>query len=53
MLACIAFSCPNLDSLEILTSDTSVNRITGYALDLILTVYLINCLFDLNVELII
>ncbi|KAM3326113.1 F-box/LRR-repeat protein 17 isoform X1 [Capsicum chacoense] len=29
MLACIAFSCPNLDSLEILTSDTSVNRITG------------------------
>ncbi|XP_016503125.1 F-box/LRR-repeat protein 17-like isoform X1 [Nicotiana tabacum] len=29
MLACIAFSCPNLDSMEILTSDTSVNRITG------------------------
>ncbi|XP_059298481.1 F-box/LRR-repeat protein 17 [Lycium ferocissimum] len=29
MLACIAFSCPNLDSLEILTSDTSVNGITG------------------------
>ncbi|WOH01735.1 hypothetical protein DCAR_0521120 [Daucus carota subsp. sativus] len=29
MLACIAFSCPNLQSLEIFTSDTSVNRITG------------------------
>ncbi|XP_055813196.1 F-box/LRR-repeat protein 17 [Solanum dulcamara] len=29
MLACIAFSCPNLESVEILTSDTSVNRITG------------------------
>ncbi|KAK4366041.1 hypothetical protein RND71_013921 [Anisodus tanguticus] len=29
ILACIAFSCPNLDSVEILTSDTSVNRITG------------------------
>ncbi|XP_060178014.1 F-box/LRR-repeat protein 17-like [Lycium barbarum] len=29
MLACIAFSCPKLYSLEICTSDTSVNRITG------------------------
>ncbi|PHU22059.1 F-box/LRR-repeat protein 17 [Capsicum chinense] len=29
MLACISFSCPNSDSLEIFTSDTSVNRITG------------------------
>ncbi|MCD7463106.1 F-box/LRR-repeat protein 17 [Datura stramonium] len=29
MLACIAFSCPNLDSVEILTSSTSVNRISG------------------------
>ncbi|KAL2541200.1 F-box/LRR-repeat protein 17 [Abeliophyllum distichum] len=29
MLACIAFSCPNLQSLEIFTSGTSVNRITG------------------------
>ncbi|KAK3031675.1 hypothetical protein RJ639_035043 [Escallonia herrerae] len=29
MLACIAFSCPNLESVEILTSDTSVNRVTG------------------------
>ncbi|XP_039001049.1 F-box/LRR-repeat protein 17-like [Hibiscus syriacus] len=29
MLACIAFSCPNLESLEISTSNTAVNRITG------------------------
>ncbi|XP_074316147.1 F-box/LRR-repeat protein 17-like [Silene latifolia] len=29
MLACIAFSCPNLESLEILMSESSVNRITG------------------------
>ncbi|XP_057517592.1 F-box/LRR-repeat protein 17 [Amaranthus tricolor] len=29
MLACIAFSCPNLESIEILTSGLSVNRITG------------------------
>nr|GMD61018.1 F-box/LRR-repeat protein 17-like [Ipomoea batatas]GMD71088.1 F-box/LRR-repeat protein 17-like [Ipomoea batatas] len=29
MLACIAFSCPNLESLEIFTSHTSVNSITG------------------------
>ncbi|CAA0828051.1 F-box/LRR-repeat protein 17 [Striga hermonthica] len=29
MLACIAFSCPNLQSLEILTSDSSINRISG------------------------
>ncbi|KAL3517639.1 hypothetical protein ACH5RR_020228 [Cinchona calisaya] len=29
MLACIAFSCPNLESMEIFTSDTSINRITG------------------------
>ncbi|KAK4338725.1 hypothetical protein RND71_043212 [Anisodus tanguticus] len=29
MLACIAFSCPKLDSLEICTSNTSVNRISG------------------------
>ncbi|KAL8548101.1 hypothetical protein ACS0TY_007426 [Phlomoides rotata] len=29
MLACIAFSCPNLKSLEILTSDSCINRITG------------------------
>ncbi|GAV73435.1 PRK domain-containing protein/F-box-like domain-containing protein [Cephalotus follicularis] len=29
MLACIAFSCPNLEMMEISTSDTAVNRITG------------------------
>ncbi|GAB2302240.1 hypothetical protein Dimus_036257 [Dionaea muscipula] len=29
MLACIAFSCPNLESMEISTSDASINRITG------------------------
>ncbi|BAT85494.1 hypothetical protein LR48_Vigan50s006500 [Vigna angularis] len=29
MLACIAFSCPNLIFLEILVSDSAVNRITG------------------------
>ncbi|KAH9602773.1 hypothetical protein KSS87_023060 [Heliosperma pusillum] len=29
MLACIAFSCPNLESLEILMSESSFNRITG------------------------
>ncbi|GLU03609.1 hypothetical protein SLE2022_207980 [Rubroshorea leprosula] len=29
MLACIAFSCPNLEHMEICTSDLAVNRITG------------------------
>ncbi|QCD97694.1 F-box and leucine-rich repeat protein 2/20 [Vigna unguiculata] len=29
MLACIAFSCPNLTFLEISVSDSAVNRITG------------------------
>ncbi|KAE8686167.1 hypothetical protein F3Y22_tig00111084pilonHSYRG00079 [Hibiscus syriacus] len=29
MLACIAFSCPNLESMEISTSSRAVNRITG------------------------
>ncbi|XVE77861.1 hypothetical protein DITRI_Ditri13aG0097200 [Diplodiscus trichospermus] len=29
MLACIAFSCPNLESIEISISDTAINRITG------------------------
>ncbi|CAI9107713.1 OLC1v1007146C2 [Oldenlandia corymbosa var. corymbosa] len=29
VLACIAFSCPNLERLEISTSGASVNRITG------------------------
>lgn len=30
MLACIAFSCPNLEFMEILKSDTAINRINGY-----------------------
>ncbi|CAI0434278.1 unnamed protein product [Linum tenue] len=29
MLACIAFSCPNLESMEICISESAVNRITG------------------------
>ncbi|KAL4038601.1 hypothetical protein IC575_002223 [Cucumis melo] len=29
MLACIAFSCPNLEVLEITKSQSSINRITG------------------------
>ncbi|XP_057484579.1 F-box/LRR-repeat protein 17-like [Actinidia eriantha] len=29
MLACIAFSCPNLESLEIFTSSSSINWING------------------------
>lgn len=29
MLACIAFSCPNLQSMEIFTSNTSTNWISG------------------------
>ncbi|XP_043708898.1 F-box/LRR-repeat protein 17-like [Telopea speciosissima] len=29
MLACIAFSCPNLESLEIRTSECATNRISG------------------------
>ncbi|KAI3749457.1 hypothetical protein L2E82_20069 [Cichorium intybus] len=29
MLACIAFSCPNLESLEVFTCEGSFNRITG------------------------
>ncbi|XP_043692674.1 F-box/LRR-repeat protein 17-like [Telopea speciosissima] len=29
MLACIAFSCPNLESLAIRTSDSATNRISG------------------------
>ncbi|XP_073054248.1 F-box/LRR-repeat protein 17-like [Primulina eburnea] len=29
MLACIAFSCPNLQSMQIFTAHTSVNRISG------------------------
>jgi hypothetical protein len=30
MLACIAFSCPNLEFMEISKSETAINRITGY-----------------------
>jgi hypothetical protein len=30
MLACIAFACPKLESLEIITCEGSFNRITGY-----------------------
>ncbi|MCL7046453.1 hypothetical protein MKW94_012350 [Papaver nudicaule] len=29
MFACIAFSCPNLQSMEIRTTDKAINRITG------------------------
>ncbi|XP_010274204.1 PREDICTED: F-box/LRR-repeat protein 17-like [Nelumbo nucifera] len=29
MLACIAFSCPNLESMDISLSDTATNRISG------------------------
>ncbi|KAK7284079.1 hypothetical protein RJT34_18816 [Clitoria ternatea] len=29
MLACIAFSCPNLETVEISVSDSAANRITG------------------------
>ncbi|PON38003.1 F-box domain containing protein [Parasponia andersonii] len=29
MLACIAFSCPNLESMEISMADNALNRITG------------------------
>ncbi|KAI3806034.1 hypothetical protein L1987_21924 [Smallanthus sonchifolius] len=39
MLACIAFACPNLESLEILMCEGSFNRITGYLYELIYGVY--------------
>ncbi|KAL5210357.1 hypothetical protein ABZP36_005980 [Zizania latifolia] len=29
MLACLAFSCPSLETLEIVMSDNAVNRVTG------------------------
>lgn len=32
MLACIAFSCPNLEVLEITKSQSSINRITGVSI---------------------
>lgn len=30
LLACIAFSCPNLQSLDISLVNNAANRITGY-----------------------
>uniref|UniRef100_A0A803MBD6 Uncharacterized protein n=1 Tax=Chenopodium quinoa TaxID=63459 RepID=A0A803MBD6_CHEQI len=30
MLACIAFSCPNLETMEISMSESSINRISGH-----------------------
>jgi len=30
MLACVAFSCPNLESMEISTFDAATIRINGY-----------------------
>ncbi|CAH9132781.1 unnamed protein product [Cuscuta epithymum] len=48
LLACIAFSCPNLESLEIITSISSVNRITGKELG-----YFVSdrkCLTNLKIE---
>lgn len=39
MLACIAFSCPNLEFMEISSSDTALNRITGYNLCSLLLLY--------------
>lgn len=39
MLACIAFSCPNLEFMEISTSDTAINRINGYHLCSILNFF--------------
>ena len=35
MFACIAFSCPNLEVMEISTSEAAVNRITGYGFFLV------------------
>ena len=37
MLECIAFSCPNLESMEIYASENAVNRITGYGLTFLLS----------------
>lgn len=34
MLACVAFSLPNLEALEINMAKNAVNRITGYDLTL-------------------
>ncbi|CAH9117663.1 unnamed protein product [Cuscuta epithymum] len=48
MLACIAFSCPKLESLEIFISKTSVNRITGDELSHFLSDR--KCLSNLKME---
>jgi hypothetical protein len=31
-LACLAFSCPSLKTLEITMADNAVNRMTGYVI---------------------
>jgi hypothetical protein len=31
-LACLAFSCPSLKTLEITMADNAINRMTGYAM---------------------
>ncbi|XP_073302735.1 F-box/LRR-repeat protein 17-like isoform X2 [Primulina huaijiensis] len=48
MLACIAFSCPNLQSMQIFTADTSVNRISGEELSRFITDK--RCLTSLKME---
>ncbi|CAI9781233.1 unnamed protein product [Fraxinus pennsylvanica] len=48
MLACVAFSCPNLLSLEIFTSVTSGNRITGEELSRFISEK--RCLTSLKME---
>ncbi|KAG8389267.1 hypothetical protein BUALT_Bualt02G0211200 [Buddleja alternifolia] len=48
MLACIAFSCPNLQSLEIFTSDSSVNRLSGDELSRFIAEK--RCLTSLKIE---
>lgn len=47
-LACIAFSCPNLESMEISMAGTGVNRITGDELGRFVAER--RCLSDLKVE---
>lgn len=42
MLACIAFSCPNLEFMEISMASTAVNRITGYNL-----CFMLFCFFNI------
>lgn len=33
MLACVAFSLPNLEAFELNMAENTVNRITGYVID--------------------